>query len=652
MSSPRTCQGCLKPLPEHASDGTCPSCGHVNPLAGETPRGSDTPDERAEQFEVGSDPDLTPLHIPETIKNEPKFPKSLPLFPEIPNYSDFEVIGRGGMGTVYRAIQRPTDRTVAIKVVRPFGNEETTLERFKNEVRAHARIQHTGIVPIYEVGECGHGLYFTMEYQKGGTLSQLMKAGKLDVRKAVQCIADTARAVHAAHQNGIIHRDLKPSNILLGEDGRIKVSDFGLAKHETNTLLTNSGTIVGTLAYMSPEQARGDIPAINKLTDVYNLGATLFHLVTGQVAHPQETTQLDTLNKIIENPTPDPLSINPSLCPNLAFIIQSSMAAVPAERYESAEQFANDLTRWLAGEPSDKIPPTRVQKLKRFVKRRSKVLTALLFLAAILSIGAIAIRESNPQRRIERALARGEKVTLVGPTGKPLVHEWLMGEGFLKPSELSDGTWCIGGAGRNFLGLVQDPLCDRYRFSAEIRQISSNTGQGNPPNASMNNFRRIGIFFGMQIPDSPPAMRQSTAATIELIEFPPNKQNVKFIPLVRSEAFPPDRTPLTPTLGLCTPVTLPRKAEFAPGPWRKLILEVDRDAVRVHQESDADGRIEVMTLTMDLFQKRWMQQREINNEIFGADTIHLDRWSARHPLGLVCLNSTMAFRNVVMEPLP
>jgi eukaryotic-like serine/threonine-protein kinase len=474
VSLSRTCVRCLQPLPDHLSDGSCPSCGTPFRQAAETPAGTDTPNIIADvPFEDNSN--QTATHVPATVYDNRDRGEALPYFPDIPNHTDFEIVGRGGMGTVYRAIQRPANRTVAVKVMNAYADDETMKERFIGEIRALAKVRHPGVVAIFEVGTCSHGPYFTMEYVTGGTVADRIKKGGLDDREAARIVAEAADAVHEAHREGILHRDIKPSNILLDDAGRVKVSDFGLAKDVNDRTLTQDGAMVGTVPYMAPEQATGVPKRITKLSDVYCLGSTLFHLLTGRP--PRDTRNVGaTIRRIQKEPVPPPRAKRPDLCTRLDAIVHRCMAHEPQYRFPTAAALASELRRWSNGEQIETKPLTRGQKAVRFL-RRHRVAVAMVVLLPFLAAAAVAAaREMDPKHRLERELlvarASGATVDLLDAQGRPRIgEEWLIGE-----SKLSDiaGDGGIGFQTQtlSLLNLLDDPKMDEFDLTLHIRHYN------------------------------------------------------------------------------------------------------------------------------------------------------------------------------------
>ncbi len=264
-------------------------------------------------------------------------------------------LGRGGMGVVYQARQQSLDRTVAVKLIR--GGELATEEdvaRFQAEAEAAADLEHPAIVPIYEIGEIDGQRYFSMQHSTRLTLDERLVAGPMPSSEAVAIVRDIARAVDFAHQRGIVHRDLKPSNILLDEQGRPHVTDFGLAKRLEGgpplRHITRTGSILGTPAYMAPEQAAGTRGPLSASCDIYSLGTVLYALLTG---HPpfQGPTPVDTLLMVLDRDPLPPRFLNAGVDRDLEMIVLKCLQKPPELRYASAQALADDLDAYLTGAP-------------------------------------------------------------------------------------------------------------------------------------------------------------------------------------------------------------------------------------------------------------------------------------------------------------
>jgi serine/threonine-protein kinase len=314
----------------------------------------------AEEF--GSQPDLADEDAID-IDNSPQSLDRLISFTEgVGDYELLEELGRGGMGVVYRARQKSLDRIVALKIVLAgAAATRADLARFRGEAETAAQLNHPHIVPVYEVGQHNELPYFTMRYVRGTTLAELLAEGPMPGREAAQLLAPVARAISKAHQKGVLHRDLKPSNILIDTEGRPYVSDFGLAKRlvpdeidnartQSFNQLTQTGAILGTPGYMSPEQAAGSRATIGVATDIYSLGAILYAMLTGRPPF-QAASPVDTVLMILEQDPISPQLLNPSVDRDLEMIALKCLQKPTELRYASADELADDLEAYLADEP-------------------------------------------------------------------------------------------------------------------------------------------------------------------------------------------------------------------------------------------------------------------------------------------------------------
>ena len=267
-------------------------------------------------------------------------------------YELLEEIGRGGMGIVYRAVQKSLQRVVAVKMLlRRDLASQADLTRFRSEAEAAAQLDHPGIVSIFEVGEYKGHPFYSMRYIEGTTLSKRLQVGPIPPREGAQILLRVAEAVQAAHTRGVLHRDLKPSNILIDLAGKPHVSDFGLAKRlEGNQTMTHTGAILGTPCYMSPEQAAGSRGDVGPVSDVWSLGAILYQVLVDRPPF-QASSPMDTLLAVLEVEPPLPRSINREVNRDLEMIALKTLQKPQDLRYASAADLANDLRAFLASEP-------------------------------------------------------------------------------------------------------------------------------------------------------------------------------------------------------------------------------------------------------------------------------------------------------------
>src|SRR5580658_4203236 len=264
-------------------------------------------------------------------------------------YELSHLVARGGMAEVYRAHDRLLDRPVALKVLFPeLSVDRAFVERFRREAQAAANLSHPNIVPVFDWGEDGGTYFIVMEFIDGRALSSILRsAGPMHPDRAAEIGADVAVALAYAHRHGVIHRDVKPGNVLITEDGIVKVTDFGIARAiNTEESLTQTGAVMGTATYFSPEQAEG--MGVDARSDIYSLGVVLFEMVTGRPPFMGDTPVAVASKHVRENP-PAPRDINPSIPPTFEAIILKAMSKDPAHRYQTAEELRADLLRFNEG---------------------------------------------------------------------------------------------------------------------------------------------------------------------------------------------------------------------------------------------------------------------------------------------------------------
>lgn len=317
-------------------------------------------------------------------------------------FGDYELlkeIARGGMGVVYKARQTSLNRVVALKMILAgqLASEED-VRRFRTEAEAAANLEHPGIVPVYEVGEHNGQHYFSMGYVEGESLADRIARGPVEPQTAAELVRRIAAAIGYAHGQGVVHRDLKPANVLLArgpkkQASRIapKITDFGLAKQtQGDSGLTGTGQILGTPSYMPPEQAAGDTKAVGPLSDVYSLGAILYCLLTGRPPF-QSANVMDTLMQVLEQDPVPPRDLNNDVPRDLETICLKCLEKDPDRRYQTAEEFANDLDRYLKHEPITARPVSRVERIWRWSQRRpaSAAWAGLFALTLVFGFSAV-----------------------------------------------------------------------------------------------------------------------------------------------------------------------------------------------------------------------------------------------------------------------
>lgn len=336
-----------------------------------------------------------------------------------PGYEILGELGRGGMGVVYRARQVGLGRVVALKMILAGSYAgEALLTRFRLEAEAIARLQHPHIVQIYEIGEHEGCPFFSLEYVAGGSLAAKLKGTPQPSREAAELVSTVAAGIHAAHAQGIVHRDLKPANILLTPDGTPKITDFGLAKNlEEETEYTATGDVLGTPSYMAPEQASGLISSIGPATDVYALGAILYELLAGRPPF-RSSTVLETLEQVRTQEPLAPSRLQPSTSRDLETICLKCLEKDPRRRYSTAAQLADDLQRFLGGEPVLARPTPAWERGWKWGRRRPAMVMLLLVsclaMMALASGGWFYARYANERAHIaERDLQERDRVDAI-----------------------------------------------------------------------------------------------------------------------------------------------------------------------------------------------------------------------------------------------
>jgi len=460
-----------------------PAQGNVCPVCGGVPE-SDFISEPAPSGGEKTEDDTPP---PTGLSPNPTPVERL----HIPGYEVLGVLGRGGMGVVYRALQLKLKRPVALKMILAGAHAGPhEMARFQREAEAVGHLQHSNIVQIFEVGEQEGQQYYSMELMEGGSLAKQLAGKPLPNRQAAVLVETVARAMQAAHDRGIVHRDLKPSNVLLTADGTPKISDFGLAKRlDQDGDLTYSGIPIGTPNYMAPEQAAGKAKEVGPAADIYALGAILYELLTGRPPFRMETAAKTLQELQIRDPVAL-RTLNPRVDAELEAVCLKCLEKNPQHRYPSAQALADDLERWLSRLPTKERPRGRLARVRKAVARHRRLtaVTALVgFAALIAAIVAYRISPDRELEKINRELVAGKPVVLIPDNGPP---RWFQPRTRLdkmnilkeKYKEFSLESF----SGPSLMALHPAPPIRSYRFSVLVRHDDwAGTEQG----------ATVGIYF-------------------------------------------------------------------------------------------------------------------------------------------------------------
>lgn len=407
MKPARRCDQCQAELPGDAPEGLCPQC--LLQLGG---------------IELGVSLELQSEGCcKQNADNESPATKPIDQAPEnqrngilvVPgaggtrfgNYEILERIGRGGMGAVYKARQLNLDRVVALKLL-PLGawSGPNLVERFRSEAKAAAALQHPNIVAVHDVGEQDGQPFFTMDFVEGRTLAELVRDQPLPAKRAATYLQTIAAAVHYAHQQGVLHRDLKPSNILIDATDQPRITDFGLAKRlRGDSDLTLTGQVLGSPNFMSPEQAEGRSELVGPPSDVYSLGAVLYDLLTRQPPF-QADTVTTLLKQVVEAEPVPPCSLNPNIPKDLETTCLKCLEKDPARRYPTAQALADDLGRFLRGEPVRARPVGAAAKAWKWCRRRPGLAGVSVALILTIVAGLSGVLWQLQQNRSEKLAAQ------------------------------------------------------------------------------------------------------------------------------------------------------------------------------------------------------------------------------------------------------
>ncbi|WP_439628041.1 serine/threonine protein kinase [Gemmata sp.] len=405
-------------------------------------------------------------------------------------YAVQEVLGRGGMGVVFRAVHQGLKRAVALKTLHLGASARTdSLARFRVEAAAIARLDHPNVVRVYDSGEAAGQQYLAMELIEGESLDARLGRGPLGCADAAKLVRTLARAVGYAHGKGIIHRDLKPSNVLIARDGTPKVADFGLARIVGDAgQLTVTDAVMGTPAYMAPEQAAGRVREVSERSDVYSLGVILYQTLTGTPPFVADD-KVQLLRLVQRGEITPPSQCRTDVPADLETICLKCLEHSQRDRYASANELGEDLDRWLDGQALHGRRPNRVKRMGRAVRRHALVASGVIAVVAVLAAGVVALARKGPEKvvpdgesaevriALERALDADKPVTLVGATGWPKWFKWRVGGDVQRMTIERDGTFSaevLDPKRFGILELLPDARHDRYKLTAEVRHELGN----------------------------------------------------------------------------------------------------------------------------------------------------------------------------------
>ncbi len=661
MSS-SSCLRCLKLVARVLPSGLCPSCAATDETA-ETP--ACAPSAFPETVPTASVP---PSQTTGSTTHASEDPRPLPASPA--GYELVRRLGGGGMGEVYLAVEQVSERPVAMKFLRHPGRPEA-FERFARELKVLANLDHPNIVRVLASDFLRADPFFTMEYVPGGPLS---RAEPMPAPEAVRLVRAVAGAVSEAHAHQVIHRDLKPSNILLADDGTPKVADFGLAKRldEADPLTIASGGL-GTPGYMPPEQISSKNGEIGPWSDVYGLGATLYHLLTGRAPFVGETPQ-EVISHVLSDPPERPRVLCASVPAALEGIVVKCLEKDPKDRYQTLAELVADLDDYAAGRKPKALPLTPWRRTVRWVSWH-RVRLVIAVAVSVLAVGLVfagklltpkpepaprpkgdadpvpwpvPVPDPAPEvvQKLRDELTRGP-IRLVGSEGLPGWHWWRLGNGrggAFTPST-TDAAFAVSARTECLLELFPDPGIDRYIITADLRHERI---VGGAPDRKGGDLPRVGLYFGHGETPGPKNVKVHTSGIVAFSDLGPDPPDPAHPPRAHYwDDLLFDGPFAIPSLHRPKGLTALRgSVPDLPGPWRRIEIEVAPDGIIV----SIDGLVFSRPGGADLRDRDEAFQSEINAR-FPDGRVRLTNWTPRAAFGLWVYGAQVGVKNVTLTPL-
>jgi WD40 repeat protein len=442
MANETTCLKCGAPLAADARQGFCPKCLFAQASAGDF-------DNASVAGQPGSPNALADKESSSTEHASASTTAGQELPRTFGDYDLLEEVARGGMGIVYRARQVSLDRIVAVKMLLfgPLSSPEF-VKRFRAEASAAASLLHPNIVSIHEVGVHQGQQYFAMDYVEGQSLAKLLANGPLPARHAARYLKIIAEAIHYAHERGILHRDLKPSNVLIDANDQPRVTDFGLARRlEADSELTVTGQVLGSPNYMPPEQATARRGKVSRRSDVYSLGAMLYHLLAGRPPFVGEALT-DTLEQVLNMEPASPRLLHPSLPRDLETICLKCLEKEPDKRYATAQALADEFGRFLNHEPVHARAVTSAERAWRWCRRKPALASLVVALNLVFALGLAGVlwqwriaernatREAGERERAEKESLKARQIAYASDMN--LAHQAIQEDDFYRALQLLD----------------------------------------------------------------------------------------------------------------------------------------------------------------------------------------------------------------------